>query len=832
LILYGLFLTKRLPRMPTRETFLEITADRFDTVTCRTCEARIDTSLLALFTDFECPRCGTEHTVPAQFGSFLLLKVVGRGGMGVVYKALDQSLNRNVAIKVMRQEYGKDQQFLKSFLREAQAAAALNHRSVAQIYSFGQEGGQPYIVMELVEGARLDEMIEGGKVLPEKTVLDIGIQVAEGLEAAHEVGLVHSDIKPANILFDLKGVAKVVDFGLASFAKRQEQQPGEVWGTPYYIAPEKVRRKASDHRADIYSLGGTMYHALVGEPPFEGESAKDVVRARLSRPPPEVRSVNPVVSERTNRLVNRMLAEIPARRYPNYLSLLADMRAAYEDASAAVPEVVVAPRPVQSPKPVGSHIWVVLVVVATLVGIISWVLVHASTGSDRTDGSGRFELLNGKLVPASDPQTSVSASAPAEHPVPLEPVRFVDKAIREAIRELTAENLDDARLFLQSLYEGLSEDSSDRYRVRLVQAVTEWVSAESNRLSMTVYLGDLAASNSSAVMEEAILSYAKYLRGEIDGAGLVNQGEAWPIPQQRFASFLIGASAFRGGQFQVALESLTAFLTDFGDLIWTDAFQTLAHHWVENIQAWSDIQRSVVGQDAGVAIPALKTFRASMPSEFHGAIDDRIRLLQDPGADPTAVDSVGNVIPGNDRELQESVRKGIQAMVKEKDFQGAIQRLKSTMIKLESQSAREDMELELERLERIVDIQTFLIDRLHNDPPAGVIQETGGRIADATVGGVRITGVEGSRSLSWSEIPSKLFLKLLVFYLDQDSLSEAIRADLLLSSATYCYLLDARGPAAGFTRKAMEGDGSLEVVAQRLMPELELWVAAQVDSSP
>jgi len=817
--------------MPTRETFLEITADRFDTVTCRTCEARIDTSDLELFTDFECPRCGTVHTVPAQFGSFLLLKVVGRGGMGVVYKALDQSLNRNVAIKVMRQEYGQDQQFLKSFLREAQAAAALNHRNVAQIYSFGQEGGQPYIVMELVEGARLDEMIEGGSSLPETTVLEIGIQVAEGLEAAHEVGLVHSDIKPANILFDLKGVAKVVDFGLASFAKRQEQQPGEVWGTPYYIAPEKVRRKVSDHRADIYSLGGTMYHALAGEPPFEGESAKDVVRARLDRPPPDLRSVSPEVSERTARMVSRMLAEASARRYPNYKSLLADMHTALEEAPVVAPEVVAAPSQVRTAKPGGSYIWIVFAFVATLVGLVSWVFLRGSGERAEKDPAVAYELRSGRLVPVSAERPPERMPDPPESTDAFEPMSIVDKAIREAIRELAAGNLDDARLFLESLYAGLSEDNADRDRVRLVQAVTEWVSPESGRLSLMVYLGDLAASDPSAGMGPETLVLSTYLRGEIDAAELVEQSQSWAIPTQRFASFLVGASAYREGQFHVAAESLTTFLTDFGDVVWTDSFQTLAHAWVKNLQTWADFQRSLVGLEPEDAARALQSFRHSIPSEFHGVIDDRVQALLRTGAETPAVEVSDSQATGYDREIQEAVRNDVQAMVTERNFQGAIRRLKSALIALDSPAGREELELELERLERVVDVKTFLIDRLHSDPPAGLIQETGGRIADATSEGVRITGVEGSRNIAWSDIQSKLFLKLLVFYLDRDPLPVAVKSDLLLSTGTYCYLLGARAPAVGFTQKALEGDGSLKDAARRMMPELDLWADASDESS-
>ncbi len=300
-----------------------ILTDPVKSAACPKCGAMLEVAGLAPFTAVQCPACEFEFHVPARFGNFMLLQLLGAGGMGGVYRARDEGLNREVAIKVMLKSLGDDPQFVETFQREAQAAARLNHVHIAQIYSFGQEKGQPYIAMELVPGGSLDRMMAAQGPLDPATVIHIGAQVAEGLREAAEAGLVHGDIKPENILFDNDKNAKLVDFGLSAMASG----PGnDVWGTPYYIAPEKVRRQKSDFRSDIYSLGGTLYHAIAGVPPFEGEDATAVVKARFDGPPKRMSEIRGKVPEEVERMIGRMLEVEPGTRYPTYGSLLGDMR--------------------------------------------------------------------------------------------------------------------------------------------------------------------------------------------------------------------------------------------------------------------------------------------------------------------------------------------------------------------------------------------------------------------------------------------------------------------------------------------------------------------------
>ena len=260
---------------------------------------------------------------PSDFGHFVLERELGHGGMGGVYLARDKMLDRKVAIKVMLKSLGADPAFVERFQREAQAAARLNHPNIAQIYSFGQENGMPYIAMELVSGGSLDKEMEAnpGTMDPVR-VMKVGQQVADALALAAEQGLVHGDVKPENVLFDADGNAKLVDFGLAAM----QGDSSEIWGTPYYISPEKVRRQKIDYRADIYSLGGTLYHALTGVAPFEGEDATEVVKARFNGPPRKPSEVRADLPPDLDPIIMRMLEVEPSMRYPTYQSLLGDFK--------------------------------------------------------------------------------------------------------------------------------------------------------------------------------------------------------------------------------------------------------------------------------------------------------------------------------------------------------------------------------------------------------------------------------------------------------------------------------------------------------------------------
>ena len=252
-------------------------------------------------------------------GNFLLERELGAGGMGGVYMGRDKMLDRPVAVKVMLKELGADAEFVEKFKKEAQSAAKLIHPNIAQIYSYGISDGMPYIAMELASGGSLYSLMNAA---PGKTdiqrVLKICQQVAQALQCASDQGFVHGDVKPENILLDSNGNAKLVDFGLAGMQKDTD----EIWGTPYYIAPEKVRKEQIDFRADMYSLGGTLYHALTGVAPFEGTDPMAVVKKRFEGAPRKPSEIRAEITPAIDAMVMKMLALEKGNRYPSFEALI------------------------------------------------------------------------------------------------------------------------------------------------------------------------------------------------------------------------------------------------------------------------------------------------------------------------------------------------------------------------------------------------------------------------------------------------------------------------------------------------------------------------------
>jgi serine/threonine protein kinase len=289
---------------------------------CPSCGSLMDVTLQPPFAKIHCPSCGQSLRARKQFKNYRLVEVVGEGGMGVVFKAVDCNLNRHVALKVLKREMSADAEAQEKLEEEARVTASINHPHVVKVFSFGEDHGQFYLAMELVEKGSLDHLMNIQRRVGEAQVLEVAIQIAQGLEAGLEKGLIHRDIKPGNILFVDAHTSKLVDFGLAIVADQAAQAKGEIWGTPYYIAPEKLDNQPEDYRSDIYSLGGTLFHALAGRPPYEAETASMVALKQLKSQPVSLQAFAPDISSETAYVVNRMLAKNPDDRYESYSELI------------------------------------------------------------------------------------------------------------------------------------------------------------------------------------------------------------------------------------------------------------------------------------------------------------------------------------------------------------------------------------------------------------------------------------------------------------------------------------------------------------------------------
>ena len=312
-----------------------IQADSVGKTACHKCGSVVDVSSEPAFSAVTCPQCGAQFTAPGRLGGFVLLKELGKGEMGATYKAYEKSLGRYVAIKVMHRFLGQNPTRVESFLSEGRALASLDNPNIVRVFSLGQEKDQPYIVMELIAGGGMEKQFSKDKPLDEIRTLEIITGVARALRAANEIGLIHGDVKPENIMLNEKGRPKLVDFGIARFGGGKIAE-GDALGTPRYVAPEQVQRASVDHRADIYSLGATMYHALAGVPPFTGESLMKVLYARIEGPVPDISKVCPSLHPETAEVLTRMLQKDPADRYGTYDELLKDLLRACWAAGAEI----------------------------------------------------------------------------------------------------------------------------------------------------------------------------------------------------------------------------------------------------------------------------------------------------------------------------------------------------------------------------------------------------------------------------------------------------------------------------------------------------------------
>ncbi|MFZ0828640.1 MAG: serine/threonine-protein kinase [Verrucomicrobiia bacterium] len=288
-------------------------------VTCGWCETKVFIpGDLPPLGNVPCSKCGHPIMMPMMIRQFELQSVVGSGGMGTVYRAWDTTLERMVAVKLMRKELLNDPKALESFYREARACARLNHTNIVHIYAFDDWESQSYLVMELADHGSLDARIEKLRLLPELDILDIGIKIADALNLALKHDLLHRDIKPGNILFNADHEPKLIDFGLARKADVEHEVEDVTWGTPYYVAPEKIKREPETFLSDMYSLGATLYHAMTGHVPFEAPTVEEVIVAQVQTPLTPPNLVVPEITQPTSDALVKTMAKNPAERFLSY----------------------------------------------------------------------------------------------------------------------------------------------------------------------------------------------------------------------------------------------------------------------------------------------------------------------------------------------------------------------------------------------------------------------------------------------------------------------------------------------------------------------------------
>ena len=282
---------------------------------------------------FECPKCHAFCVIKGDYddlehgltlADFIIDKRIGRGGMGVVYLGTQLSLGRPVAIKALKKDIASNEDFIHRFTQEAQTAAQIIHNNIVQVYYVGEEKSTFFIAMEYVDGRTVRELINESKGIPEPRALEIILQTASGLQRAHEMNIMHRDIKPDNLIINLQGEVKVADFGLALDLgeSKKSEGPRQLEGSPHYMSPEQATRGEISFSSDIYSLGASLYHMVTSVPPFTGKSPAAIIAKHITDYPRSPKEIKLELSKGLCQIIQKMMAKKPEDRFSSMAELI------------------------------------------------------------------------------------------------------------------------------------------------------------------------------------------------------------------------------------------------------------------------------------------------------------------------------------------------------------------------------------------------------------------------------------------------------------------------------------------------------------------------------
>jgi serine/threonine protein kinase len=295
---------------------------------CPHCEEIVNLSKAKPLAETTCPHCDQSFVAPARYGSMIILRKLNEGARSAIYEGQDRVLGKNVALKVMKVA-GDDPAARQEVIDEARSLMMLNHPNIVKVHAIDTHTGQPCFIMELMAGGSLKDKLDKDGRVHQMVALKTAHEITKGLKAAAKKGLLHLDIKPANIMYDGEGTAKLLDFGYALFGIDTMVARGEIPGTPYYVSPELVEQANPDIRCDMYSLGCTLYHSLVGKPPFTGESVKHIIVARLQDYSPDIREALPNIHGKTAEFISTLMQPDPADRFVNHDEMIQAAREAF-----------------------------------------------------------------------------------------------------------------------------------------------------------------------------------------------------------------------------------------------------------------------------------------------------------------------------------------------------------------------------------------------------------------------------------------------------------------------------------------------------------------------
>jgi len=746
-----------------------------ESINCHACNAPIDPAGQPAFTQVECPRCGALSVVPVQFGNLLLLNVLGLGGMGTVYKALDLQLNRYVAVKILRPKFAGNPAFIEAFAREARAAAAINHPNVAQVYSFAEHGGQYYLMMELLERGSLDDRITKLGKLPEAAVLAVGTGIAAGLNAAHHVGLLHRDIKPGNILFNDDGIAKLVDFGLAG-AQHEAAGPGAgvIWGTPYYIAPEKLRGQPEDFHSDMYSLGATLFHALAARPPFDAQTAAEVLAKQATAPAFNLKTYNPAVQDFTAHVIGRMLAKEPTERFATYDALIQELHQAEQSLheSQTATALVTA---------TGERI-PLLSMIATIAAVIATGVVITFLWLNRT----KFGLETSAPPPAPPPTTTNVIPVAV---VPVEDVNFNEAAPwtgawTNALAQLAQANIQAALTECENLKQLTRGQPCHRHWAWLLEGVTLVAAGRAAEATPVLQKANPGVPEkiTTANLAEPL---AALLLDDLPAATVTN----WPGWAVDFSQLLRGLKQLSAGQLTAARAAFDHYrqLTPDPGQRWAYALQPLAQQLAGEINripiTLAELDRLQQAGKFDEALKLLREARHRLPfAAFKAQLDEREPVIVQ--AQQAAQQKLADVKRNAEAEARQRVAaeqsqqhgdaevRQVQTLdtpVANYDFKAALAKLDDLLPKLTTPAGKQALAQRRAVVTWLVELKKLLATDFSRQPiEASQIVTRGarveGKLTGATETELTFTLPYGALTVAWRDLPPATIQQLGEFY--------------------------------------------------------------------
>lgn len=813
-----------------------------------------------------CPACN--YHLPREIGHFKLVELLGTGGMGAVFRGVDTSLQREIAVKIMREEMTKSEKFVADFLREARATAALNHPNIAKIYTCGEESGRYFIVMELLQNGSLDDRINSGERVDEIEVLDIGIQVASGLREAQKHGLIHRDIKPGNVLFDEERAAKLVDFGLARLEEKSEEHLREegIWGTPYYIAPEKVARNQEDFRSDIYSLGGTLFHALAGRAPFEAETSNEVVEKHLQAASVSLQAFAPNVAPQTAYVIGRMMRREPAERQQSYDQLLDELYAAKEIAmkrrALQTAGIKKDDEEEDEPFPWGGMISIVLVVVACVIALVylwqnrdryfggtevihkggSPVEIIKPTGSA---DDGLDETAEPGSPPKPKPGVTVTAPPAPINNDPPPPINW-QKPWATAQETLAAGKPSLAVAQLEAIGTQLPPNFPLQPWVSLQLGVASIYSADNekaNRHFENVIKKSPSGAPTGKVPRDLLpLMYAKAFLGQISfdelQKELLQQNDDWTISLLHFYS---GLHAEQSKDFEKAFREWKLYDSSkaaAGDDAWVVTFKPLVQKFIQEYpvfsEAYNGAEKALARQDPEGARNSLKKA---------GELDNRslrelVRNLSD-RVDKALVaktqQEAARIKAEQDRKQRYSeqilsdARKGEDSAIQSYDFQEILAVYTKAKKSVETEDVRRKIDARLRRAEKMAEFKITILKDIQTTPyTLGKLKTRSnsrliGQLVKADENELEFRLEGGLIKAKWTDLtPESLFL--LGEYYMQKAMSENDKsgtARRAYSLAALAHAFAFEQPMRSYLKVVEQADPAMKADADKMLANLK-----------